>query len=247
MPAMPGVPAPPGPGRNMARVAKRLKRNGADDRGALQDIRSLLAERGYSGLQKPGDIVEALEHLLLGREEGMEMPPALSTTLPIPQPHAVPAAPSGIGIAPPEAVAIARAAFGASPKAPSVPPLLSFAEIMAGPAPTSAHPAPAPASAPPSATIADPASGPPARTGPLDIHTFQARFEKNAATAAAANMAEAGGAPRPKGASPAGARFLSGKTGRKPPVDNQYEILQAITGKKAAPAPPSGIVNAMAR
>jgi hypothetical protein len=251
MPSLPGMAPQPSPGRNMARVAKRLKRNAAGDRGALEEIRGLLTRRGYSGMKDAADLVEAVEHALGMRDE------ETSSLLPAPAPALLLAAPApapvGVGVAPAEALAVARMAFGlpasAGPAPAPAPParLPTFAELMAGPAPGVAVPL---AAAPPVAPTAPPPlpmPTAPVRTGPLDIKAFEAKFKENATDASAANRAEADGGPRPKGAAGGGSRFLNGNTGRRPDANDQYAILERITGKHAAPAPPSGIPNAMAR
>ena len=233
----------------MARVAKRLKRQGADDRGALQEIKGMLHRHGYSGMSRPGEIVEALEHLLESRNAADGIDASAPPTLAAPAPTLL-ASP-----AIPVAVDATRALFGLPPTQPAAAPFRAPAlcvpsfRSLSQPAPmASPMPAPAPIAAPaamPAATAAS-AQGPD-RSAPLDIAAFNAKFKDSAEQKAAANLAEANGGPRPKAAASAGARFANGRTGVKPSVEDQYKILERITGKHAEPAPPSGIVNAMAR
>lgn len=258
MPVMPGMPPAPSGKRNSARMLKRLKQSVADDRGAMTEIRRLLTQRGYHGVQTSGDVVEALGHLLEELEGGRDL--GTTPALAAPAPALAAPAPASPMSAPLDPLAAMRAALGVSmPSEPTRPSLClpNFTSLASPPLVPQPAPQPVPQMAPQAAPQMTPQMTPQAapqmapqmapagapHTGPLDLHSFEAKFKANSATAAASNLAEANGAPRPKGEG--GARFKTG--GSRPNVNEQYAILERVTGKKAAPAPPSGIPNALAR
>lgn len=219
MPVMPGMPVQPGPGRNMRRMAKRLKRQGCDDRQALADIKALLGQMGYHNLTTPSAIADAVEDVKVRLEEFESGAATVSAPTGVPR---LEASPVIAGALPDFQSAFTLAS------APTLAPSLSLA--LPDLRTLSARPAPAPAMAP--ALQAE--SGPPPA---FDPQAFQAKLD--------AKMRESektGIVHRPPGS--------NGKVTRGPAklsVQEQYALLEKITGKHAAPAPPSGRVNVMAR
>jgi hypothetical protein len=205
----------------MRRMAKRLKRQGVDERGALASIKEMLGRMGYHNLTTPSAITDAVEDVMIRLGEFESGTATVSTSMESPP---LEMSPATAGMLPDF-----QAAFSLAPAAAPAPSLsLALPDLRA----LSARPAPVMAAAP--VLALSNAGAPPAA---FDPQAFQAKLD--------AKMRESektGIVHRPPGS--------NGKVTRGPPklsVAEQYEMLEKITGKHAAPAPPSGRVIVMAR
>lgn len=228
MPVLPGMPHQPGPGRNSKRQLRRLKSQVANERGAMLHIKQTLGQLGYQNLSDHNAIADAVADMaerLSDFESGTTLPPTVTQ----PILHAPTAA---VLIPAPDILPALQMAFQAPPVKVSLAlPDLRLGMMAQQPTIVASGPAPTLLSSPATSTGA-PAAAP----TELDYAAFQEKLK--------AKMKESertGVIHRQPGSSSVT------RGAPKVTVEEQYEILNKITGKHAAPAPPSGIPNLVAR
>lgn len=225
MPTLPGMPHQPGPGRNSKRQLRRLKSQVANERGAMLLIKQTLGQMGYQNLADHNAIADAVADMadrLSDFESGAALPPNVTQ----PVLHAQPS----VTFAPaPDILPALQMAF----QTPPVKVSLALPDLRLG---MTAQQPVLVVSAPAPALLSTPAASSATNPGELEYAVFQEKLKAKMRESERTGVIHR---------SPGSSSVTRGAP--KVGVEEQYEIINKITGKHAAPAPASGIPNLAAR